>query len=690
MKKGDKKRRRKQQIKWGAMPLIYIMFFSALLISVITAAGVAGYMMLGLPGLNSLRNYAPPAVTEVYDVNYQPLAYWYKEKRWPVTLSDMPEILIQSFLAAEDARFYSHPGIDFFGVARAMIRNMEAGTIVQGASTITQQVTRALLLSRERSWIRKLKEAILAWQIDATLTKDEILTIYLNQIYLGNGAYGVEAAARTYFAKHVWELNLAECAMLAGLPKAPSNYNPARHFKKAVQRQHYVLKRMFSEGYIREEEMQAAMACKIKIESETIPDIPAKSYFLVELRKELEARYGRKRLLTGGMTIIATLDGKWQEKAKEAVTKGVKRVLKRHSADKKLAQNINGALLSIDAHTGAVKAMVGGLDFSKSQFNMTTQGRMQPGSCFKPVIYSAAVANGILQPDSIIVDEPVTMQGSTASSEDMWKPENFDHKYMGPVTLVTGLTYSRNIVAVKAAKMTGIKAVKKQAVKMGITVPLANDLSIALGSSAVPLYQLVSAYSTFPNNGNRVKLQYVQAITDRYGNEIEALEPETTEALDPVSACQMTFMLKNVVEDGTGRCARTLGVPAGGKTGTTNNCEDAWFIGFTPSVVTGVWIGRMDKKSLGRRETGGRVACPVWRDFMEVTVKGKESFNIPEGVVIIPMDRATGEIADPADKTKKIVWEAMPEERVPQMKKADGYNFLDVWIKKAGNFFKTF
>jgi penicillin-binding protein 1A len=689
MRKRDQRSSGRKQRKWGAMPLIYILFFSAILISALTAVGVAGYMMLGLPGLNSLKTYTPPAVTEVYDASYRPLAYWYKEKRWPVTLSDVPETLIQSFLAAEDARFYTHPGIDFFGVARAMIKNMEAGAIVQGASTITQQVTRALLLSRERSWIRKLKEAILAWQIDAALTKDEILTIYLNQIYLGNGAYGVEAAARTYFAKHVWDLNLAECAMIAGLPQAPSSYNPARHFKKAVQRQRYVLGRMVSEGYIRQEEMDAALAFKIKIKKETLPDIPEKAYFLVGLRKELEARYGKERLLSDGMTIVTTLDGLWQARAVEAVRQGAARVIARHPEDKGLAKNINGALLSIDAHTGAIKAMVGGLDFDKSQFNMATQGLMQPGSCFKPVVYSTALAMGVLQPDSIIVDEPVTLQGSTENSDDLWKPENFDRKYMGPVTLVTGLTYSRNIIAIKTARLTGVKPIIRQARKMGITVPLAADLSIALGSSAVPLAQLVSAYSTFPNNGKRVKLQYVQSITDRYGNELEALEPETSDALDPVTACQMTFMLKNVVEDGTGRCARKLGVPAGGKTGTTNNCQDAWFMGFTPSIVTGVWIGRMDKKSLGKKETGGRVACPVWRDFMEVTVHGQESFTIPEGVVIVPMDRATGEIADPDDRSRKIVWEAVPEERIPQMKKAGGYNFLDDWIREIGEFFKN-
>jgi penicillin-binding protein 1A len=274
------------------------------------------------------------------------------------------------------------------------------------------------------------------------------------------------------------------------------------------------------------------------------------------------------------------------------------------------------------------------------------------------------------------------MRGSTDKPEDFWKPENFDHKYLGPITLVTGLTYSRNIIAIKAALMTGVKAIKEQARKMGITVHLADDLSIALGSSAVPLAQLVSAYSTFPNNGQSVKLQYIQSIVDRFGNEIEALEPETRDSLDPVSACQMTFMLRNVVEDGTGRCAKALGVPVGGKTGTTNNCQDTWFIGFTPSIVTGVWIGRTDRRSLGKRETGGRVACPVWRDFMKMALNGKkEDFTIPEGVVVIPMDRATGEIADPSSKDKKIVWEAMPEERIPHMKSASGYNFLENWIK---------
>lgn len=683
-----KKNNLRAQRIWGAAPLIYIIVFSAMILSMLAAAMITGYMMLGLPEINSLRKYAPPAVTEVYDAHYRPLAYWYKEKRWPVQLQDMPETLIQSFLAAEDARFYSHPGIDFMGVIRAMIKNVEAGTIVQGASTITQQVTRSLLLTRERSWVRKLKEAILAWQIDALLTKDEILTIYLNQIYFGNGAYGVEAAARSYFAKHVWDLNLAECALLAGLPKAPSSYNPARHFDRAKTRQIYVLKRMVAEGYIREDEMKHALEQKVIISPLEIPHTPGVSFFLAETRKELEKRYGRNRLLTGGMRVITTLDSAWQTRAVDATLKGVEKVIKRHPKDKELPQKINTALLAADVKTGAVKAMVGGIDFSKNQFNMATQGMMQPGSCFKPIVYAAAVAQGLVQPDTIIVDEPVTMQGITMSWEDLWKPENFDKRYMGPITLVTGITYSRNIIAIKAAKLTGLKPILEQARKMGIKAPLAKDLSIALGSSAVPLDQLVSAYSTFPNNGQSVKLQYVQAVINRFGNEIEALEPVTRDSLDPLSASQMTFMLKNVVEDGTGRCARALKVPAGGKTGTTDNCQDAWFIGFTPSVVAGVWIGRTDRKTLGKRETGGRVACPVWTDFMKVTINKKESFNIPEGVIIIPMDRETGAIADPDDSNIEIVWEAMPEERIPQMKTSNGYNFLPDWIKNVEKYVK--
>ncbi|NPA95955.1 MAG: PBP1A family penicillin-binding protein [Thermodesulfobacteria bacterium] len=684
-----RKNSKKNKRIWGVKPLLAIVWTSCFLVTGLAFAAMAAYMMLKLPSIASLKNYKPAMVTEVYSSDGKTIAYWYKEKRWPVSIEKIPKRLIYAFLAAEDARFYEHRGIDFVGVIRAAIRNVEAGGIVQGASTITQQVTRSLLLSPERSWIRKLKEAILAWQIDGSLSKDEILNIYLNQIYLGSGAYGVEAAARTYFNKHVEDLDIAQCALIAGLTQAPSRYNPFKHFDKARKRQLYVLRRMFEEGFITQEEREAAEKEKLHLESEKLEPPKGSEYFLQDIKKELVRRYGVKRVFTDGLKIYTTLDSRWQEKAFQAVSKGLEAVKKRHRRDKALKKNIQGALIAIDAQTGAIRAMVGGQDFKKNKFNLAIQGRMQPGSSFKPVVYSAAMKRGLIQPNSIIVDEPISFPGTKHSKP--WQPQNFDRAYMGPITIRTALTYSRNVVSVKIARMVGINNVIEQARLMGITTPLAHDLSIALGSSAVPLVQMVTAYSTFVNMGEVVTPQYIEQITDRNGKIIELLTPEFHEALDPETAFQMAYLLMGVVQNGTGRRARAVGVPVGGKTGTTDNYHDAWFVGFSPEVVAGVWIGRKDKKSLGRLETGGRAACPVWTEFMKTTVKDltKKTYDIPDGIAFVPVDKRTGQIVTPTRENQKdIIWEALRKDRLPPLAPETGFlHQIPDWLKGIGSFF---
>ncbi len=646
--------------------------------------------MLNLPSISQLKNYQPPMVTEVYSSDGKILAYWYIQKRWPIPIERIPRRLINAFLAAEDSRFYEHRGIDFIGVMRAALKNVEAGGIVQGASTITQQVTRSLLLTPERSWIRKLKEAILAWQIDGTLTKDQILNIYLNQIYLGSGAYGVEAAARTYFAKHVNQLNIAECAMIAGLTQAPSKYNPLKHYDRARRRQEYVLRRMFEEGYINELQHEKALEYRLQFKSEKIHLPRGARYFLQETKKDLIRRYGTKRLFNDGLKIFTTLDTKWQENAYRFVEKGLKKIISRHKTDKRLKKNIECALLSIDAQTGAIKAMVGGTDYSKSQFNLATQGRMQPGSAFKPIVYSTAMAKGLIQPNSIIVDEPISLKGT--DNNKMWEPQNFDKSYMGPITIRTALTFSRNIVSVKVARLAGINAIIEQARKMGITVPLSHNLSIALGSSAVPLIQMVEAYSTFVNQGQVVTPQLIEQIADRHGRILEMLDPEFHKALDPVTAFQMAYLLMGVVENGTGRRAKAVGIPVGGKTGTTDNYKDAWFMGFSPEFVTGVWVGRKDRKSLGSLETGGRAACPIWTDFMKTTVQDmtKKTYDIPEGIAFVPVDRRTGEIITPTRENQaSIVWEALRKDDLPPLHPETGFwENMPGWLKGIGAFFR--
>ncbi len=666
----------------GATPFLIIIWGSGFIVSLLVGALIVGYMLLGLPNISSLRHYSPPMVTRVLDTNMRPLAYWYKERRWPVPLSRIPDSLIQAFLSAEDARFYEHPGIDFLGVLRAVLKNVEAGGIVQGASTITQQVTRSLLLTRERSWIRKLKEAILAWQIDAALTKDEILTIYLNQIYLGQGAYGVEAAARTYFAKHVDELNLPECAILAGLPKAPSRYNPIKDLKAAKRRQEYVLRRMVEEGYITQEEAEKARKQPILLKREHLTPPPGFEYFLAEAKRQLEMRYGKKRLVTDGLTIVTTLNSQWQARAVKSLNKGIKRLCKAHQDDKELPGHIQGALLAMEGGSGAVRAMVGGQDFHKSQFNLTTQARLQTGSAIKPIIYAAALKSGIVQPNSVLVDEPVTLQGS--DPETPWEPENFDKTYMGPITVRTALTYSRNIISVKLAKMTGLRNIHELARQMGIKASLANNLSIALGSSGIPPIQMVQAYSTFLNLGLTVTPQFIQEVRDRHGNILETLEPITQRVLDPVTAFQIMYLLEGVVQNGTGRCAKKLGIPAAGKTGTTDEYRDAWFIGFSPEIITAVWVGRDDHKSLGKLETGGKVACPIWRNFMKITVTPglTPNFPVPQGVAFVPVERRTGEIITPkSKKTGKIVWEALREDGLPALSPHSGWFSIPSWLR---------
>ena len=681
------RKRSGRPIIWGYRPLLGIMLGSAFVVSLTIGSLIIGYMLLGIPEISSLKSYNPPMVTEVLDSEHHPIAYWYKERRWPVPISRMPDRLVQAFLAAEDARFYEHPGIDFMGVIRAILKNVEAGGIVQGASTITQQVTRSLLLTRERSWLRKVKESILAWQIDAALTKDEILTIYLNQIYLGQGAYGVESAARTYFAKHVDDLNLAECALFAGLPKAPSRYDPTRRMDLAKKRQYYVLRRMVEEGYITSEEAEKAKKTPISLKRETLDLPPGTGYFLSEVRKELEARYGKKRLLTDGLTIITTLKRDWQIKANEAVLQGLDNLCRRHTKDTELSRSVQAALVAIEAKTGAVQALWGGKDFNKSQFNLATQGMMQPGSAFKPIIYTTALSKGLIAPNTIVVDEPISLPG--ANPQTMWEPENFDKTYMGPITIRTALIHSRNIISVKIARAIGLASIHDMARRMGIDTPLANNLSISLGSSEVTLTEMARAFSTFPNLGKNIKLQFIQKVISRKGEVIEQLEPVFKEAVDPVTAFQMVHLLRGVIQDGTGRNARSLGIPAGGKTGTTDNYRDAWFIGFTSEVVAAVWVGRKDKKSLGEKETGGRVACPIWTSFMSVTKKEmtKKDFSVPQGIAFVPVDQQTGEIIIPKiDNERPFVWEAMRKDLLPPLHPSSGKFRLPSWLRRLDDF----
>ncbi len=638
-----------------------IIFTAAGLALTLVLALVYFYLSLGLPDISSLKNYHPPAVTEVLDRNGEPLAYWYKQRRFPVPISQMPPYLIQAFVSAEDARFFEHRGVDFLGILRAAIKDIQARAIVQGGSTITQQVVRALLLSREKTFIRKLKEAVLAWEIDSALTKDEILNIYLNQIYLGAGAYGVEAAARTYFNKHVWELTLPEAALIAGLTPAPSRYNPLKNPDLALKRRAYVLRRMAEEGYITLEQARKAARAPLILHPADFSPNPSAGYFLDVLWSRLERRFGREALLTEGYTIYTTLDLRWQEAAEDVLRKKLKAILKRHPQNKRhgLPQ---GAIVCFDNATGGVRVLIGGRDYQKSQYNRALQARRQPGSAFKPIIWTTALEKDLVNVSTLMVDEPVVLPG--AGPDQFWQPKNFDNTYLGPISIRTALVHSRNTVAVKLARAVGLPDLLQTARLFGIQSPLPRDYSVALGSAGLSLFELTRAYTVFPNQGRLLEPSLVESIFDRDGQEIVHLTPHGRQIISPQTAYLMTYLLQEVVRDGTGRCAKALGIPAGAKTGTTDNYHDAWFIGFTREVTCGVWVGYDSLISLGRLETGARAACPIWVGTMKSRPEGYSGrgFDLPEGIALVKKQDY-----DPI-RGKETLWMPFREDEIPEPK----------------------
>ena len=616
-------------------------FLLSICLAITIGLGTAFYLILALdiPAIGSLKHYQPAMASIIYDSAKQPITYVSRENRTLVPLAAMPELLPQAFVSAEDSRFYQHSGVDAWSIIRALIHNLRSGERGQGGSTITQQVARALLLTPEKTYTRKIKEAILAYRIDTTLSKEEILHIYLNQIYLGSGAYGVEAAAQIYFDKRVQDLNLAEVALLAGLPQAPSRYSPFRNFKLAKNRQLYVLNRMAEEGYITPTAAQKAY-------EKTLLWNPAKegpienNYFIEHVKAYVESKYGSEALLTGGLRIYTTLDQTMQKAANMAIKRGVAKWAIRQS---KHADTLpQAALISMEVKTGYVRAMVGGMDFEKSQFNRATQARRQPGSAFKPFIYAAALENG-MTPATMIVDEPIQFRG--ASSMQYWAPKNYNNKFEGPTSLRNGLVHSRNVVTIKILQRVGAASTIDLARRLGITSPLVKDLSLALGTSGVSPLELTRAYATFANSGRMPQAIFIEKIVDSTGKVLEEQHPAFSEALDPRVAYQMTHLMEGVITDGTARGISSFGAPAAGKTGTTDQSIDAWFVGYTPELTTCVWIGHDQNISLGAAETGGLAAAPIWLDFMnqaKTTYPATGGFPIPPGIVMLPMDNASG------------------------------------------------
>lgn len=619
-----------------------LLFYLFLLLTAVLIGGSVGFFLYSvwdLPEVQTLEEYKPSITSRVYSDSNRLLAEFFVENRTPVALDNVPEHLIQALIATEDARFYRHRGLDLRGIARAMYRNIRAGRIVEGGSTLTQQLSKVLFLTPERSLSRKLKELALALKIEQRYTKREILTLYLNQIYFGNGAYGVEAAARIYFEKPAKELGIAECALLAGLPRSPKRYSPFKEPEKALGRRAYVLNRMAALGSITPSQAEEAKKAPLPVQPHIAVGGPA-PYFVEYIRQKVEERFGSSILYSGGINIYTSINDELQKYAEQAVLAGLAKVEARHGKKSPSLSPLQAALIAIEPSTGHIRAMVGGRDFSRSQFNRAWQAFRQPGSAFKPVIFAAALERGFGAAD-LLDDTPVTYK---LDKKKTWTPENFTKTYQGKVTLRKALVQSLNIPTVKLLEKIGVDDTVRYARKLGVKSPLQPYLSLALGSSDVTLMELTSSYAVFDNHGVRQDPLAILMITDSTGRTVYASDAVPEQVMKPEIAYLITNLLKGVVERGTGWKARSLGRPAAGKTGTTNDYRDAWFVGYTPSLVAGVWVGYDDQRSIGRKETGARAALPIWLEFMKKAHKDvePEDFAPPEGIIFKQVDTKTG------------------------------------------------
>ena len=659
--------------------------FLAVIVSLAFVASIATGILYrvftaDLPSIETLKDYRPQLVTEVFDDSGEQIGEFFFERRELVLLSDVPDVLRRAVIAAEDAKFYSHEGLDFMGILRALLKNLLAGEIVQGGSTITQQVVKSLLLTPEKSYRRKAREAILAYRLEKDLSKDEILFLYLNQIYFGNGAYGVRTASKTYFGHDVTEVDLAEAAMLAGLPRAPSRYSPVRNLPLAEERQRYVLSRMGEEGLAGSDEIEAAMKKPLGILTQQEMNLTVAPYFLDVVRQYLVERYGKERTFGGGLRVYTTLRRVEQTVAQEALKTAVQAYRKRHpgksrkegaAAGGEIAgdeDELQGALVSLELPGGYLRAMVGGMDYTKSQFNRAVDARRQPGSAFKGPLYAAALDKGYT-PASIVVDSPIVFNDPVL--DEKWKPRNYSRYFVGPTTLRDALAHSRNVVTIKVLRDIGVSYAIRYVQRLGVHSPLTPDLSLALGTSDVSLLELVGVYSVFACHGERPEPIWVKQVLDPDGNVLEESSPRVERIISAETAYLMTNLLESVVQEGTGTAARALGLPCAGKTGTTNDFRDAWFIGYTPDRITGVWMGYDEPRSLGSGETGGRLAAPVWVQYMKGVLKGSQSteFPVPTGIVFAKVDTQTGLLAGPDSKSARL--ECFLEGTEPQESSGD-------------------
>ena len=737
------RRRWARRLSW----LLYGLVFTGLL----AGAGAAGYIyyhfIRDLPDFTAIKEFRPPVVTQIFARDGRLIGEFYNERRIEVPYSRLPRHLVLAFVAAEDARFFDHPGVDVTGIFRAFIRNLEAGEVVQGGSTITQQVVKRIMLTSEKSFARKIREAVLAYRIDNYLTKEEILSLYLNHIFLGHGAYGVEAAAQEFFSKHVEDLTLAEAALLAGIPKAPSRYSPYMNPQRSKERQAYVLRRMTEVGFITKKEEEAALRQPLKLKPYRPDWIKECGYFNEHVRTLLENRFGRETVYTLGLKVYTTADVGLHKVGQQAVKEGIDGLIQRngyrgplrHLKGKELAafqerQNryyrkyppraglsvtavvsqkdrksqavtirlgelwgvlqepgagqskatsllasltpgdvvqvrllskdrrtgkwtaalvpapmVQAALVSMELHSGKVRVLLGGKDFGDSTFNRATQAKRQPGSAFKPIIYAAAIDKGF-RPDSVLLDSPISLPGGRRGQA--WTPQNYDHHFDGPISLATALARSRNVPTVRLMISIGVPATVNMAKTLGITTPVFPNYASALGASEVTLMELTRAYSVFPNQGQLVEPIFIERIEDRDGRVLMENHPQRHQVIDAGTAQTMTQLLQGVVERGTGTRVKVLKRSIGGKTGTTNRTRDAWFIGFTPSLITGAWVGMDDERSLGPKETGSQAAAPIFISYMREALKNQALEDFP---AVSPTVLAKG-AKEPPPRDEEQTW----------------------------------
>ena len=761
------------------------------IVAIAATAGLMWHFSKDLPDYSQLRDYEPPVMTRIHAVDGALLAEYARERRLYLPIQAIPKRVINAFIDAEDKNFYEHGGLDFSGILRAGVlyaQNMGTNRRPQGASTITQQVAKNFLLTNEVSFERKIKEALLALKIERTYSKDRILELYLNEIYLGFSAYGVAAASLLYFDKSVHELSIAEAAYLAALPKAPSQLHPFRQRDRAVERRNYVIDRMVENGHVTAAEGEAAKKEPLNVTPRPAgAHIFAGEYFAEEVRREILEKYGEKRLYEGGLSVRTTLYPKLQTIARKVMAEGLVRfdealgfrgpvtkidisvdwgarladvralsdvapwrlavvletsdqsarigfqparepggavsrarqigivplegvkwakaaggpergkavtrvsqvlhpgdVVYVDPLDKEANQfrlrqipEISGAMVVMDPVTGRVLALVGGFSFDQSQFDRATQAMRQPGSSFKPLVYAAALDNGYT-PSTIVVDAPIEIDQGPGIG--IWRPENYSTgKYYGPQTLRFGIEQSRNVMTVRLAQDVGMPLIAEYAKRFGVYDGLPPYLSYALGAGETTVLRMVSAYSMIANGGRRIAPTLIDRIQDRYGKTIykhdqrecrgcdadkwqsqpePALIDRREQVLDPMTAYQVTSIMEGVVQRGTGTAVREVGKPVAGKTGTTNDEKDVWFIGFTPEIAVGVYLGYDKPRHIGYKATGGQLAAPIVRDFLKIALADKAAvpFRVPPGIKLIRIDSTSGTRAGPG--TQRAILEA--------------------------------